>query len=68
MRQLNQLNVRVMLLDTNIKKEADPKVLKVAHDYLLSGLRESGKGGYKYPDPDWDQYPLARDFFTQRYP
>lgn len=35
--------------------------IKAAHDALLKHLRGDG------PAPDWDLFPLARDFFLQNW-
>lgn len=35
------------------------------NDKLVDYLRDRRKDEYKHPTPNWDRYPLARDFFTQ---
>lgn len=35
------------------------------NDKLVEYLREKRKEDYKHPTPNWEKYPIARDFFTQ---
>lgn len=44
-------------------KRRDQKMIKVHHDNLLRQLRD-----LKADAPNWDAFPLARTYFTQRYP
>jgi hypothetical protein len=73
---MNLLTHRVSILDQVLKNkpveggtltdEDHRKAVKTAHDHLLDGLRKTNRAGiYIHPDPDWEPYPIARDFFTQ---
>ena len=64
---MNSTTFIVAALDYALKNNADFSAIKKCHDLLLSHLKETKKtGDYKHPNPDWDQFPIARSFFTQK--
>lgn len=52
----------LMGLEIALTVKAPEQRLVDLHDELLKALRT--KGG----TPNWDAYPKARDYFTQRHP
>ncbi len=71
---MNMLTARLVVLNTILLRgktdvttpEEDFKALKTAHDHLVDGLKKvDRKGNYIHDAPDWELYPIARDFFTQ---
>ena len=66
---LNHLNIALDVhrgtADTAKRKNTWANVV-VIHANLLKALRETRrKDDYKHPTPEWERFPLARDFFTQ---
>lgn len=76
---MNMLTRRVLILDNALKlevgsvatpdEESKRDLIKTAHNHLLEGLQKRTKNGeYIHDAPDWEPFPIARSFFTQRYP
>jgi len=63
-----KINFMVKALETAVVNRWVPEKVRIFHDRLLKALRETDKkGNLIYPNPDWDQFPNARTFFTQNY-
>lgn len=50
-----------ILRNLDIALAASPTSIKTYHEALLKALRNESA-----PTPDWDAFPIARDFFIQR--
>lgn len=62
MKQTQKHNDNLRRLEMWLLTGASERFVKSAHDDLLDQLRSN------LPAPDWEQYPVGRDFFCQVWP